>query len=60
MGSNFLNKADKKIDLIFASDPKSLLERVRSYLERGSLRPLSMNIVRECNSFCALVVTESK
>ena len=49
---------DKKIDLVFAEDPKDLLENVRSHLEKEHLKPVSMNIVKEHNNFCALIVGE--
>ena len=49
---------DKKIDLVFAEDPKDLLENVRSHLEKEHLKPISMNIVKEHNNFCALIVGE--
>ncbi len=51
---------DKKIELIFAEDPKDLLENVRTHLDKEHLKPISMDIFKECNNFCALVVGESK
>lgn len=51
-------KMDKKLDIIFAEDSKDLLENVRSHLEKEHLKPISLNIVKEHNNFCALIVGE--
>ena len=55
-----MEKVNKQIDLIFASNPGDLLINVRSHLEKEKLEPLSLNIIKECNNFCALVVGETK
>lgn len=51
---------DKKLDLIFSEDPGKLLLDVRSHLEKEKREPLSLNVVKECNNFCALVVSKEK
>lgn len=53
-------KSNTKLDLIFAEDPGKLLLNVRNYLENEKLKPVSLNIVKECNNFCALIVGEPK
>ncbi len=49
-----------KLDLITAETPGELLSNVKSHLEKEKLKPVSMNVVKEHNSFCALVVSEPK
>ena len=51
---------DKKLDLIFSEDPGKLLLDVRSHLEKEKREPLSLNVVKEHNNFCALVVSKEK
>ena len=60
MSNDFLSKTNKKVDLVFAEDPEKLLINIRSQLEKESRDPVSLNIVKEHNSFCALVVSEPK
>ena len=49
---------DKTINLIFSREPGELLNNVKRYLGRENLKPVSLNIVREYNNFCALVTGE--
>lgn len=58
MNENHFESVNKKIDLIFAENPEDLLINVRSHLKKENLDPLSLNIIKEHNSFCALVVGE--
>lgn len=57
---DFFKKTDRRIDLIFAEDPQKLLANVKKHLEKENMQPLSLNIVKEHNNFCALVVGEPK
>ena len=50
----------EKVDLIFAKEPDELLINIRSHLEKENLSPASLNIVKECNNFCAIVVGRQK
>lgn len=54
------NSLDNKLDLVFARTPGELLDNVKNYLERENLKPISMNVVKECNNFCAVVTGEPK
>ena len=59
MDNDFLSAdIDKTLDLIFAADPSELLINIRTHLENENIHPTSLNIVRECNNFCAVVVGE--
>lgn len=59
MEKDFISsELDKKLDLIFAEDSAKLLKNVREHLQRQNMQPVSLNIVREHNSFCAVVVGE--
>jgi len=49
---------NEKIDLIFSDDPGKLLIDVRTHLQKENLNPVSLNIIKECNNFCALVVSK--
>lgn len=53
-------KTDKKIDLIFSEDPGKLLIDVKSHLEKENLHPISLNVVKEHNNFCAIVTSKQK
>lgn len=54
------NILEKNLDLIFARTPGELLDNVKSYLEKRNLKAVSMNVVKECNNFCAVVTSEPK
>ena len=56
---NYKNSS-QKLDLIFGEDAKSLLINVKSHLEKGGLEPISLNITREHNNFCAVVIGKPK
>ena len=59
MDNDFLStELDKTVDLIFAEDPGKLLINIRTHLENENIHPTSLNIVTECNTFCAVVVGE--
>lgn len=60
IGVGAMENVSKQIDLIFAQSPEDLLINVRSHLEKEKLEPLSLNIIKEFNNFCALVVGEGK
>lgn len=49
---------DRTLDLIFAKDPGNLLMNIKAHIENENIHPLSLNIVKECNNFCAVVVGE--
>lgn len=49
---------DKKLDFIFAEDPSKLLIDIRSHLKQENLEPLSLDIIKEHNNFCAVVVSK--
>ena len=51
---------EEKVDLVFAKEPDQLLINVKSHLEKENLSPVSLNIVKECNNFCAIVVGKQK
>ena len=51
---------EKNLDMVFARTPGELLDNVKSYLEKRNLKPISMNVIKECNSFCAVVTSEPK
>jgi|GEM_PF-3596384 len=54
------NSLDNKLNLVFARTPGELLDNVKNYLERENLKAVSMNVVKECNNFCAVVTSEPK
>lgn len=59
MEKDFISsELDKKLDLIFAENPAKLLVNVRQHLQKQNMHPVSLNIVKEHNSFCAVVVGE--
>ena len=59
MDNDFLStELDKTLDLIFAKDPGELLMNVKTHLEKEHIYPTALNIVKECNNFCAVVVGE--
>ena len=59
MDKDFLSAdIDKTLDLIFAKDPGELLMNVKIHLEKEHIHPVSLNIVKECNNFCAVVAGE--
>ena len=59
MDKDFLSAdIDKTLDLIFAKDPGELLMNVKTHLEKEHIHPVSLNIVKECNNFCAVVTGE--
>ncbi len=59
MEEDFISKSiNKKLDLIFAENPAKLLMNIRTHLEDQNMQPVSLNIVREHNSFCAVIVGE--
>ena len=59
MDNDFLtSEIDKTLDLIFAEDPGQLLMNVKTHLEKENIHPTSLNIVKECNKFCAVVTGE--
>ncbi len=59
MDSDFLTKGlHKKLDLIFAEDPSKLLLNIKTHLENENMHPISLKIIKEHNSFCALIVGE--
>jgi hypothetical protein len=51
---------DNKLNLVFARTPGELLDNVKNYLERENVKAVSMNVVKECNNFCAVVTSEPK
>ena len=51
---------NKQLDLIIGPTPGDLLSNVKSHLEKENLKPISMNVVKECNSFCAVLTSEPK
>ena len=51
---------DKNLDLVFARTPGELLDNVKNYLEKRNLKPVSMNVIKECNNFCAVLTSEPK
>jgi hypothetical protein len=52
---NYISSS-QKLDLVFGEDAKSLLVNVRSHLEKERLEPISLNITREHNNFCAIII----
>lgn len=50
----------QRLELIFSENPSNLLVDVRSHLEKENLKPVSMNILKEHNNFCAVVVGEPR
>lgn len=51
---------DNELDFIFAKEPSELLMNVRSHLKKENLEPVSMNVIREHNNFCAIVIGKQK
>lgn len=51
---------DKTLDILFAKNPEDLLITVRSHLDKKNLNPVKLNIIKELNNFCAVVVGESR
>ena len=49
---------ERELDIIFADSPDKLLKNVRTKLKSGNLEPVSLDIVREFNNFCAVVVSK--
>ena len=49
---------ERELDIIFADSPDKLLKNVRTKLKSGNLEPISLDIVREFNNFCAVVVSK--
>ena len=60
MTNDIFKKANKKLDLIFAESPEKLLINIKTHLEKESLQPVSLDIIREHNKFCAVIVGEPK
>lgn len=60
MNNSFFQKTDTKLDLVFAKDAGELLVNVRSHLEKQDLSPVSLNIIREHNNFCAVVTGKKR
>ena len=59
MESDFIStELSKKLDFIFAEDPCTLLLNIRTHLENENMHPTSLKIVKEHNSFCAVIVGE--
>ncbi len=59
MNNDLSKELDKTLDLIFGEDPGKLLRNIRTHLENEHLHPVSLNIVKEHNNFCAVVVGET-